>query len=65
MKQGEDPSQASKLARNYGNLVRLDDFVGSQNDRELKRLRNYLDDLARDSNVRTVEKRGWQSRYPI
>ncbi len=54
-----------KLTRNYGNLVRLDDFVGDQNDRELKRLQNYLDDLAQVPNVRNVEKRGWQSLYPL
>ncbi len=54
-----------KLTRNYGNLGRLDDFFGDQNDRELKRLRNYLNDLIQVPNVRTVEKRGWQSRYPI
>ena len=54
-----------KLTRNYGNLVRLDDFAGNQNDRELKRLQNYLDDLVQVPNIRTVEKRGWQSRYPI
>jgi RNA polymerase II subunit A small phosphatase-like protein len=55
----------SKLTRNYGNLVRLNDFVGNRNDRELKRLRIYLDDLVQVPNVRTVEKRGWQSRYPM
>ena len=54
-----------KLIRNYGNLVWIDDFVGDQNDRELKRLQNYLDDLAQVPNVRNVEKRGWQSLYPL
>ena len=56
---------SGKLIRNYGNLVRIDDFVGDQNDRELKRLRNYLNDLAQEPNVRTIEKRAWQSRYPV
>ena len=52
-----------KLMRNHGNLVRIDDFVGDQNDRELKRLQNYLIDLAQVPNVRAVEKRDWQARY--
>ena len=54
-----------KLIRNYGNLVRIDDFVGDQNDCELKRLQNYLNDLVQVPNVRSIEKRGWQSRYPV
>ena len=54
-----------KLNRNYGNLVRVDDFEGEPGDRELTRLRDYLNDLAGAENVRRIEKRGWQSRYPI
>ena len=54
-----------KLMRNYGNLVRIDGFVGDQSDCELERLRYHLDDLIQVSNVRAIEKRGWQSRYPV
>ena len=52
-----------KLNRNYGNLVRIDDFEGDLSDRELKRLMRYLEDLIEADNIRTVEKRGWKLRY--
>jgi RNA polymerase II subunit A small phosphatase-like protein len=52
-----------KLNRNYGNLVRIDDFEGDLSDRELKRLMRYLEDLVKADNIRTVEKRGWKLRY--
>ena len=54
-----------KLLRNYGNLVRIEDFEGGETDRELQRLTLYLDDLADVENVRTIEKRGWASRYRL
>lgn len=54
-----------KLARSYGNLVRITDFLGDHRDQELKRLQNYLPILRQATNVRELEKRGWQSRYPV
>ncbi len=54
-----------KLIRNYGNLVRIDDFLGDPDDRELQRLQLYLSDLATADNIRTIEKRGWARRYPL
>lgn len=54
-----------KLIRNYGNLVRIDDFIGDPADRELLRLQDYLDHLAESANVRAIEKRGWKTRFPI
>jgi RNA polymerase II subunit A small phosphatase-like protein len=52
-----------KLNRNYGNLVRIDDFEGEQTDKELKRLIPYLQELAAVENIRSIEKRGWKLRY--
>lgn len=55
----------SVLERNYGNLVRIDAFTGSADDCELLRLMPHLLDLKQEENIRTVEKRGWQSRYQL
>ncbi len=52
-----------KLRRQYGNLVRIEEFTGDTNDTELLRLKDYLLDLKTENNVRRIEKRGWQSRY--
>ncbi|MCE2570961.1 HAD family hydrolase [Motilimonas eburnea] len=51
-----------KLIRNYGNLVRVCEFVGDQRDEELLDLIIYLEELKRVENVRQVEKRNWKSR---
>lgn len=48
-----------KLAKNYGNLLRVSDFYGSQEDSELKWLKQYLNQLKDISNIREIEKRGW------
>jgi len=50
-----------KLKRNYGNLLRIDPFVGDVADDALIRLMPYLETLQMVKNVRTVEKRGWKS----
>lgn len=54
-----------KLARNYGNLVRVLEYRGQIDDDELKRLMHYLPTLKSVPNVRTVEKRGWRNRNVI
>lgn len=48
-----------KLARNYGNLVRVTDFCGEPDDSELLALMNYLPSLFDQPNIRAVEKRNW------
>ncbi len=53
----------SKLARNYGNLVRVRPFLGEPSDRELSILADYLGELAEVESIRRIEKRGWQSRF--
>ena len=52
-----------KLERNYGNLVRVTEWLGETQDRELLLLTQYLRDLKDVANVRSVEKRGWQNYY--
>ncbi|MAZ66240.1 MAG: hypothetical protein CMF25_03950 [Kangiellaceae bacterium] len=55
----------AKLRKNYGNLVRIEEFVGDPADKELLRLQAYLVDLEKEDNMRKVEKRGWASRYSV
>lgn len=50
----------AKLARHYGNLVRVKPFFGDQADRELFQLGEYLPTLAESPNVRKIEKRFWR-----
>ncbi len=51
-----------KLARSFGNLVPVRPFLGDPADRELELLERYLEQLGPVENVRTIEKRGWQTR---
>ncbi|MGC4006389.1 MAG: HAD family hydrolase [Pirellulales bacterium] len=51
-----------KLARNYGNLVRVSPFEGDRQDDELTRVLPFLRTLASAADVRRVEKRGWRLR---
>ena len=53
----------SKLRKSYGNLVRVNEFVGDPKDNELLILMKYLKDLKSEENIRKVEKRGWQNKY--
>lgn len=52
---------ASKLAKNYGNLVHVKEFVGDENDDELLLLAVYLKHLNSMDDIRIVEKRNWRS----
>jgi len=54
-----------KLKKNYGNLIRIKAWFGDPTDHELLRLMHYLTDLKTVENIRTVEKRGWQTRYKL
>jgi RNA polymerase II subunit A small phosphatase-like protein len=53
----------AKLARQYGNLVRIRPFFGDPQDDELPALATYLTRLREEPNYRRVEKRGWRSRW--
>jgi TFIIF-interacting CTD phosphatase-like protein len=55
----------SKHARNFGNLVTVEEFVGAESDRELLLLMPYLAQLAKVANVRTVEKRRWRAQVAL
>jgi TFIIF-interacting CTD phosphatases, including NLI-interacting factor len=48
-----------KHRQNYGNLVRVREYVGDPNDNELHCLERYLVQLKDVPNVRNVEKRWW------
>ena len=49
-----------KLKRNYGNHIRVEPFVGSNDDIELFRLIKYLEKIKLSKNVRIIEKRSWR-----
>lgn len=51
---------ASKYAKNYGNLVLVQEFTGDPADDELAVLPAYLERLAAEPNIRAVEKRRWR-----
>ncbi len=55
----------SKLRKNYGNLIAIDEFCAQKNDIELLRIMKYLDDLKNVPNIRIIEKRGWKNKYKI
>lgn len=66
-RKGQDLSQVimlddtpRKLARHYGNLLRVKMFEGDPTDNELSLLIPYLDKLRQVSDVRKVEKRNWR-----
>ncbi len=51
-----------KWEKSYGNLVRVQPFVGDVADRELIYLLEYLHILKTAPNIRTIEKRGWREQ---
>jgi TFIIF-interacting CTD phosphatase-like protein len=55
----------SKLERSYGNLVRVREFKGEQDDVELLFLEQYLETLNSEANLRAVEKRNWKIRVEL
>lgn len=52
-----------KLAKHYGNLVRVKPFEGDPSDAELFGLIDYLPTLADAANVRRIEKRHWRKAW--
>ncbi|MBU6451144.1 MAG: phosphoprotein phosphatase [Cyanobacteria bacterium REEB67] len=52
-----------KCVANYGNAVYIKEFNGEPEDEELLHLAAYLESLAPVPNFRSVEKRGWRSRF--
>jgi NLI interacting factor-like phosphatase len=51
-----------KHARNFGNLVKVTEYLGQPDDDELLHLVTFLEQLKDVPNVRVVEKRGWQRK---
>ncbi|PAP74902.1 hypothetical protein B1759_16555 [Rubrivirga sp. SAORIC476] len=54
----------AKLARQYGNLVRVSPYLGAEADDELPDLLSYLLSIRDEPNFRRIEKRGWRSQKP-
>lgn len=54
-----------KLSKHYGNLVRVKEFNGQEDDSELMILMQFLSYLKSVDNVRKIEKRGWQNNYTV
>lgn len=52
-----------KLIRNYGNLIRVTEWLGDASDSELQQIQALLLDLKHVPNLRKIEKRGWQRKY--
>ena len=52
----------AKLQRNFGNLVRVSEWLGDSGDEELLELGEYLDSIHQVPSFRKIEKRGWQLR---
>lgn len=52
----------AKIARSYGNYVRIAPFEGDLADNDLKFLGAYLVSIAGTANMRSLDKRGWRSR---
>lgn len=55
----------SKLRKNYGNLIVIDEYCAQNDDKELLRIIKYLYDLKNEPNIRIIEKRGWKNRYKV
>lgn len=53
----------SKHRRNYGNLVKVKEYTGDQQDDELIILASYLKQLVKEPNIRKVEKRFWRTQF--
>jgi RNA polymerase II subunit A small phosphatase-like protein len=51
----------AKLRRNYGNLVRVTEWLGSPEDEELRNLGRYFVKIHSTPSFRAVEKRGWRT----
>lgn len=51
----------AKVKNSFGNAIYIREFNGETDDRELEKLYFYLQKLKNEINVRTIEKRGWDS----
>ena len=56
--------RAENYATGYGHLVKIRPWTGQADDQELRHAAHYLESIAREIDLRALEKRGWASRYP-
>ncbi|MDD0852765.1 HAD family hydrolase [Halobacteriovorax sp. GB3] len=52
----------AKYQNNYGNLIRVREFLGDHDDNELLHLIEYLKTLSGVDDVRNIEKRNWRDQ---
>lgn len=53
----------SNFERSFGNYIYMPPFTGDPGDDLLPKLQEYLETVAQEPNVRTVEKRGWYRNF--
>jgi RNA polymerase II subunit A small phosphatase-like protein len=53
-----------KVRNCYGNAIYPTPFLGNPDDEELAMLTHYLDSLKATENIRSIEKRHWQLKFP-
>jgi len=53
--------KAAGLKKSYGNLIKVPEFNGDPNDQILQKLLIYLDEIGNVENVRSIEKRTWNT----
>lgn len=54
-----------KIERNYGNIVRISEWIGNTEDKELPCLSKYLQTLKDSDQIRKIEKRNWYNQIKI
>jgi TFIIF-interacting CTD phosphatase-like protein len=52
-----------KVSKNYGNHVRVSEWLGNEKDDELLFLMGYLDSIRDHEDLRKIEKRGWLKNF--
>lgn len=54
-----------KCRNNFGNAIYIKPFTGDQSDNELLYLKEYLFSIKEVENIRSLEKRGWRSKFNL
>lgn len=54
-----------KYADSYGNLIKIKAFNGEADDKELLKLKYFLDSIKDIEDLRSLEKRGWENKVKL